>query len=216
MLFGASLVDAIAVYTSAFGVILAWSAPAAARAFAVDASLLTLFALHHSIFARTRIKTWIAARVPPPLERSIYVWCASLLFLATLWAWQPVPGVGWRVTGLAALPLRTAQLAGLTLTLHASWQLGVFELAGLRAEPAARLRDEGLYRLVRHPIYLGWVLMVWPTPLMTGSRLAFAALTTAYLVIAVPFEERALRRHFGLRYESYARRVKWRIVWGVF
>jgi protein-S-isoprenylcysteine O-methyltransferase Ste14 len=194
------------------------------RAAAIDTALFTAFALHHSIFARLRLKAWVSARVSPALERTTYVIAASVLFAGMLWSWRPVPGVAWRAAGAAAIGLYALQLAGVLLTAHASRQLGVFALAGLEQAsggPAAAstpgaekpaLRQTGLYGLVRHPIYLAWLLMVWPTPVMTGSRLLFAVISTAYLAIAVPFEERTLAREFGPAYAAYRKAVKWRMV----
>jgi protein-S-isoprenylcysteine O-methyltransferase Ste14 len=216
-LFAATLVTAGHVYLSRFGQPAApASAGRALRAVALDTVLLTAFAVHHSVFARPPLKTWMQRHAPAGLERPIYVWIASILFLAVLWAWAPVPGTWWQARGGAAIALLGVQAAGVIVTAVASARLGVFELAGLRPEAPPRLRQGGLYGIVRHPIYFGWLLMVWPTPVMTGSRLTFAALTTAYLVAIVPFEERALRRTFGPAYDAYAHRVRWRMLWGLY
>ena len=118
--------------------------------------------------------------------------------------------------------LIAVQLAGVLVTLRASAALDVFSLAGVRqafgtaAPRPSQLVDTGLYRLVRHPVYFGWVLMVWPTPAMTGTRLVFAAVSTLYLALAIPLEERSLRRQFGPAYSSYAARVKWKMVPGIY
>jgi protein-S-isoprenylcysteine O-methyltransferase Ste14 len=184
--------------------------------------LFTLFALHHSAFARTGLRERVARLVSPPLERSAYVWLSSLLFLGVMASWQPVGGVAWRATGSLAWLLVAVQLAGLAVTLTAASALDVLSLSGLRQalgqmpSGPTPLLETGLYRLVRHPVYLGWVLMVWATPAMTGTRLVFAAVSTAYLVAAIPLEERSLRREFGEEYEGYARRVRWRVIWGVY
>jgi protein-S-isoprenylcysteine O-methyltransferase Ste14 len=196
-----------------------WSLEAARAPIALDVALFTLFAAHHSLFARTGLKTLVSHFVSPSLERSVYVWIASLLFIAMCAAWQPVPGIAWSTrapwlwTGLAI-----GQLAGLALTALSSKQLGVLELAGLSqatghvAPPRTEIVRRGCYAIVRHPLYFGWVLMVWSTPQMTGTRLIFAAISTLYLVLAVPFEERSLRRASGSAYDTYARQVRWRIV----
>jgi protein-S-isoprenylcysteine O-methyltransferase Ste14 len=183
----------------------------------VDVLLFTLFALHHSIFARAFIKDRVAALVSPPLERSAYVWLSSVLFVIVLAAWRPVGGVLWRTDGLAALALGAVQITGVAVTLQAARALDVLSLAGLRqalgvAAPAPALVDTGLYGFVRHPVYFGWALMVWATPTMTGTRLVFAAVSTLYLALAIPLEERALRSQFGAAYDRYAARVRWRML----
>jgi len=197
-----------------------WSA-AATRPIAIDIVLFTGFALHHSIFARTGARDWIRRVTPPALERSIYVWISSaLLFAVCVW-WRPVPGVLWHLTGVARWVVSALQLAAAVFTVIAARRLDVLELAGVRQvfDAAARahgIDDRGPYGVVRHPIYLGWFGMVWLTPLMTGTRLVFAIVSCLYLVLAIPFEERELRRAFGSRYDEYARAVRWKIVPGVY
>ena len=196
-----------------------WSIDGAIGCIAWDLGLFTLFALHHSIFARPGIKTWVARAMPGDLERSAYVLIASLLFLLVFAAWRPVPGVAWAARGPWRGGLYAAQLAGLCLTIAASIRLDALDLAGLRVVRPARpepgphtLVSSGFYGVVRHPVYLGWLLMVWPAPFMTGTRLAFAAISTAYLVVGIPFEERGLRAVFGPAYDAYAARVRFRMV----
>jgi protein-S-isoprenylcysteine O-methyltransferase Ste14 len=187
-----------------------------AAAASYNAVLFTIFALHHSLFARTGAREWIARRVSPELERSTYVWIASALFLLVCAGWETVPGELWHVREPWSAMLWAAQLAGVAITGIASRQLDVFALAGLRqatkSEGPVALVSSGLYRFVRHPIYFGWVLMVWPTPHMTATRFVFAAVSTIYLAAAIPFEERSLVRHFGAQYANYASRVRWRMV----
>ena len=189
---------------------------------AIDAGLFTVFALHHSVFARTGIKALISARVSEPLERTTYVWLASLLFVLTLWAWEPVPGTLWHVSGAGAWVLYAGFAAGLVLTAMAASALDPLELSGVRQAFGLPARDDralsttGAYGLVRHPIYLGWVLMVWSVPVMTGTRLVFAAVSTLYLVVAIPFEERQMERTMGRPYSDYARTVRWRMLPGVY
>jgi len=188
----------------------------------IIAGLFTLFALHHSVFARSGIKAAISARVSAPLERATYVWIASLLFLFTLWAWAPVPGLTWQVTGAAAWLLYAGWFVGFLLTAVASAALDPLDLSGVRqafglaAPGEATLSTTGAYGLVRHPIYLGWVLLVWSVPVMTGTRLVFAAISTLYLVVAIPLEERQMRRTLGPAYDTYARTVRWRMIPGVY
>jgi hypothetical protein len=238
ILFVFSLGWSLYVYLWVFGAHAGpWASDRGWRAVAIDTVLFTAFALHHSVFARLRVRSWVAARVQPGLERSVYVIVASGLFVAVLAWWVPVPGVAWRATGGAAIALHVVQLTGLLLTAHAARRLGVLSLAGIaqagspepsprpdpgapggrasRAQPdraAPMLRQTGVYAWVRHPIYLAWLLMVWPAPVMTGSRLLFALLSTIYLVVAVPFEERTLARDLGAAYAEYRRTVRWRMV----
>jgi protein-S-isoprenylcysteine O-methyltransferase Ste14 len=191
-------------------------------AVAFDVALFTVFALHHSVFARTGIKALISAWVSPPLERAAYVWVASLLFVLTLWAWTPVPGMLWHATGAGAWLLHAGFAAGLVLTGVAASALDPLELSGVRQAFGLPPRDDqalsttGAYGLVRHPIYLGWALIVWSVPAMTGTRLVFAAVSTLYLVVAIPFEERQMRRTMGRPYDDYARAVRWRMLPGVY
>jgi protein-S-isoprenylcysteine O-methyltransferase Ste14 len=183
-----------------------------------DLALFTIFALHHSIAARLGFRDWVQTHVSPRHERSLYVWISSLLFIAVYTLWQPVPTVSWETTGAAAAVLTAIQLGGMLLTVAGARRLDVLDLAGVNQgfdRPTSRpvgLVSDGLYAIVRHPIYLGWVIFVWAAPIMTGTRLVFAAVSTAYLVAAVPLEERSLRQVFGAEYDAYARRVRWRIV----
>ena len=189
---------------------------------AIDVGLFTLFALHHSVFARTGIKALISARISAPLERATYVWISSLLFVLILWAWAPVPGMLWHVTGVGRWLLHAGFAAGLILTGVAASALDPLELSGVRQAFGWPDRDDralsttGAYGVVRHPIYLGWALMVWSVPAMTGTRLVFAAVSTLYLVVAIPFEERQMRHTMGRPYEEYARTVRWRMLPGVY
>jgi protein-S-isoprenylcysteine O-methyltransferase Ste14 len=151
--------------------------------------------------------------VASELLRSTYVWIASLLLLFVCLAWQPIGGEIYRTTGLLAITLMTCQAAGFWLTARGVARIDPLELAGIH--PASRsegLQVAGPYRWVRHPLYLGWTLMVFGAPQMTGDRLAFATLTTGYLIAAIPWEERSLRQSFGEGYARYARDVKWRMI----
>ena len=217
--FVGSLAVGVVAYVAWFDVVAGpWSAAAGLPATAIDAALFSGFALHQSVFARTGVRRWVAAAVSPALERTVYVWIASALFAGLCWAWRPVPGLAWQVPAPWSAGLVAVQLAGAWLSIHGARQLDVWDLAGLaqafgRARPPSQaLMRRGLYALVRHPIYLGWILMVWPAATMSGTRLTFAALSTFYVIVAIPFEERTLRRDFGAAYDAYARDVRWRIV----
>ena len=176
--------------------------------------LFTIFALHHSIMARTGAKAWLTRIVPPDLERSVYVWIASVLFLAVCWMWQPLPGVIWETRG-PGLVLYVAQLFGIALTLRAAQIVGVWELAGVTQPDPDRpieFRADGPFAIVRHPIYLGWILMVFATPVMTSSRMLFAVISTLYLIAAIPFEERSLLESHREAYGAYQKQMKWRLI----
>ena len=182
-----------------------------------NAVLFTVFAMHHSVMARSGTKAWLARQLPPNLERSVYVWIASVLFLAACWLWQPLPGVVWQVSG-SGLALYVAQLLGIALTIAAARQVGVWELAGIKQPDPNRpiaFSATGAFSIVRHPIYLGWVLIVFATPTMTTSQLEFAVVSTLYLVAAIPFEEASLVDAFGEKYRTYQRLQRWRLIPGV-
>jgi methanethiol S-methyltransferase len=198
--------------------------------------LFSAFALHHSALARSGAKETIRRIVPAELERSLYTWVASLLFLAVCIWWQPVPGVLYELHGLWRVGAWATQLLSVVLTLRASRALDVLDLAGVRAiqrslagvraiqgadataAPAEHppLTTHGLYGFVRHPLYFAWALFVFATPTMTGTRAAFAVISTAYLMVAIPWEERDLIATFGQQYEAYRRRVRTRMIPGVY
>jgi methanethiol S-methyltransferase len=199
----------------AYSYLVSWAAPHeldwAASGF--DTIVFTVFALHHSLFARTRAKDWLSRRVPDRLLRSIYVWIASLLLVAVCVLWKPIGGVVYRHTGVIAVAHGFVQVLGVWIVAQSVRTIDPLELAGIRSRSdAAGLQVAGPYRLVRHPLYLGWILMVFGAALMTGDRLAFAAITTLYLVLAIPWEERSLRTAFGNDYERYMQRVQWRMI----
>ena len=179
-----------------------------------NVTLFTIFALHHSVMARTGAKAWITRLAPPALERSIYVWIASVLFLAVCWLWRPLPGVIWETRG-AGLALYVVQVFGATLTIAAARIVGVWELAGVKQPDPAKAVEftaNGPFAIVRHPIYLAWVLMVFATPVMTTSRMVFAVISTLYLIVAIRFEERSLVDAFGDNYVAYQRQMRWRLI----
>jgi protein-S-isoprenylcysteine O-methyltransferase Ste14 len=187
-------------------------------ALVVDAVLVSVFAGHHSLFARDPIRRRLTF-LPPSMVRSFYVWVASLLLIAVIGFWMPIGGILYDVRGPMAIALAAVQFFGLWLTVRSAAALDPLDLAGIRQVigPASEGHRDGLqvtgpYRLVRHPLYLGWALMFFGAAHMTLDRLAFAALTTGYLVVAVPWEERSLRQSFGEEYVRYSRDVRWRIL----
>jgi protein-S-isoprenylcysteine O-methyltransferase Ste14 len=192
----------------------------AVLATAIDVALFSLFALHHSVFARERVRAWVARVVPPPLERSWYVWVASALFIAVCSGWQPVPGLAWRLDGVWRWGAFAIQAAGIWLSVHSAAIIDIFELAGVRQlsrrDDLMEFKTSGPYGWVRHPIYSGWFLMVFGAPTMTMTRLVFAVVSSAYLLIAIPFEERSIRRAAAGGYDAYAKEVRWKLIPGVY
>ena len=187
------------------------SSPYTGAAIPLDAALFSLFALHHSLFARDSAKRWLT-RVPPDLRRALYVYVASGLLIVVCAAWQPIGGDLYRAGRLTVLHI-AVQIAGVWVIARAVSKIDPLELAGIRpARSAEPLQTSGPYRWVRHPLYLGWVLAVFGTPHVTGDRLVFAAVSTAYLIAAVPWEERSLVQAFGDDYIRYQRDVRWRMI----
>jgi protein-S-isoprenylcysteine O-methyltransferase Ste14 len=194
-----------------------------ASALAFDAALFTVFAAHHSVLAREPVKSALGF-IPAHLTRSVYVWTASVLLVIVCLAWRPIGGDVYRIAGAGAIALAIVQIAGAWLIARSVARIDALELAGIRPArgvdgPGGRApRDEkvlqtsGPYRLVRHPLYLGWMLLVFGAAHMTADRLAFAAISSFYLVIAVPWEEQSLRQSFGESYARYQRTVRWRVI----
>jgi hypothetical protein len=212
---GALFVSALAVCAASFLLVWGRSGSGAVNwsAAAIDSALLLIFASHHSLFARDWVKTRVARLVPDRLLRSVYVWTASVLLMAVCGAWQRVGGELYRAAGWRAAVHAAVQLAGVWLIARSVSAIDGLELAGIRAPgPAAELQTRGPYRCVRHPLYLGWLLVVFAPAHLTGDRLLFAVATTTYLIVAIPWEERALSRAFGSAYDAYAHTVRWRLV----
>jgi methanethiol S-methyltransferase len=211
---GAVFVGSLVVCAWWFVVVFSRPAPpAGADAWIWNVLLFAAFAAHHSVFARESVKRWLAAAVPAELVRSVYVWTASLLLIVVCLLWRPVGGELFDVHGGGAVVLAVVQLAGIAVIARAAATIDPLELAGIRRSSAATsLQVGGLYRVVRHPLYLGWLMATLGAAHMTGDRLAFALITAAYLFAAVPLEERSLVRSFGADYTRYQRDVRWRIV----
>ncbi|MBI3048733.1 MAG: hypothetical protein HYY76_10535 [Acidobacteria bacterium] len=216
LLFVLSLVYFVFVYLTAFGA--AAGGGRAAPAVVWDVALFTLFALHHSIFARAPIRAWVGRIMAPEVERSVYVWLASALFLVVCAWWRPVPGVAWSAGGISAWLLSAVQVVALWLVIRSAAVLDVWELAGVTRVPTppAEFKTRGPYGWVRHPIYAGWFLFVFAATPMTMTRLVFAIASCAYLLIAIPLEERTMRAASHGGYERYMAQVRWRLVPGVY
>ncbi len=188
-----------------------------AVALAIDAALLTLFAVQHSVMARKWFKDWWTQIVPKPIERSTYVLFSSLALLFLFWQWRPLGGVIWSIEDpLGQFVLRALFAFGWGLVLLSTFLINHFDLFGLRqvwlylmGRPYTTLKfgTPGPYRLVRHPLYVGWLFAFWMTPRMTLAHLLFSVATTAYILIAIQLEERDLVREHGESYEAYRRAV---------
>jgi len=171
-------------------------------ALAINLTLLALFAVQHSVMARPWFKEAWTRFVPTPVERSTYVLFSSAALLLLFWKWQPMGGVIWEVnSAYGQLMLEASYLTGVLIVLVTTFLLNHFDLFGLRqvwlyllGRPYTPLtfRTPGPYRIVRHPLYVGWLLMFWSAPLMTSAHLVFALATTAYILIAIQFEEHDL------------------------
>jgi len=182
----------------------------------VNLLLMSLFALQHSVMARPAFKRWSAKLLPAACQRSTYVLLSSLILLLLFWQWRPIPTVIWQTEGLAAGLLTSAHWLGWLIAFASTHMIDHFDLFGLRQAfvawhgvemPAQSFRTPLLYKLVRHPIMLGFLLAFWATPEMTIGHLLFALANTAYILVALQFEERDLIAVFGTAYQDYRRRV---------
>ena len=193
------------------------------QAIFMDLLLLGAFAMQHSAMARPGFKRWWTRAVLPPLERATYVLCASLVLNLVFWQWRSVAGMAWHVTHPAGrFALQTAGWFGWGIVLLSTYLISHFELFGLHqvydhlrgvASAPAGFRTPLHYRLVRHPIYFGFLRAFWSTPDMGWGRALFAAVTTAYVLIGVRLEERDLVGLFGKRYRQYRGRVPMLLPW---
>jgi methanethiol S-methyltransferase len=178
---------------------------------------LSAFAVQHSVMARPAFKRWWTQFVSPSIERSIYVLAASLLLFAICVYWKPLPAIVIQTGGVAASMLWALFWTGWLIVLASTFMINHFELFGLR-QAWQTLRDRPktsdpfvermLYKLVRHPIMLGFLIAFWATPNMTIGHLLFAAVTTVYIIVAIQFEERDLKAAYGAAYEAYQSRVR--------
>ena len=194
-------------------------------ALAIDLALLGLFAIQHSGMARPAFKRWWTRIVPAAIERSTYVLASSLVLVLLFWLWRPLPLRVWQVEGEAArIALYGLCALGWLLVLSSTFLINHFDLFGLRqvwrhAQGRAPSLDtpfvtRAFYRIVRHPLMLGFLVAFWAAPTMSLGHLLFALMTTGYILVAVKFlEERDLVAHFGDTYRDYQRRVPMLLPW---
>jgi protein-S-isoprenylcysteine O-methyltransferase Ste14 len=192
-------------------------------AWLINASLLAMFAVQHSVMARPWFKRWWTQFVPPVIERSTYVLISSVALVALVGLWQPVGYTLWEIQSptLRAVVLAISA-AGWLIVVGSSFLINHFDLFGLRqvwlyyqgkAYEPLPFAVPGVYRWVRHPLYVGWLTAFWATPTLTTTHLLFAAGLTAYILAAIRWEEADLVAHFGEQYTAYRRRVPMLIPW---
>jgi protein-S-isoprenylcysteine O-methyltransferase Ste14 len=199
------------------------ASPSTAEALVVNLMLMSLFALQHSVMARKGFKQWWTRFVPKSVERSTYVLLSSLVLLLLFWQWRPLPAVVWQIEDRQLAMVVTAlSHVGWVLVFTSTFLINHFELFGLhqvannlagRPMPPPRFRVPLLYRFVRHPLYLGFVIAFWAAPVMTVGHLMFAGVTTAYILVAIQLEERDLIALFGDEYRRYRERVAMLVPW---
>jgi protein-S-isoprenylcysteine O-methyltransferase Ste14 len=187
------------------------------RASSIDFLLLSMFAVQHSGMARQGFKKRFARFASPVVDRSSYVLSASLLLLLLFWQWRQIPAVIWDIQNpILASSAIGGGFVGWLIVLYSTFLISHFELFGLtqvvthffgRITAPVKFKTPGLYRLIRHPIYLGFIIAFWSTPTMTLGHLLFAFVTTAYIFVGIYLEERDLRSFFGDEYRQYRDRV---------
>jgi methanethiol S-methyltransferase len=186
-------------------------------ALVINVLLMSLFAIQHSVMARPQFKQWWTRFVPKSIERATYVLLASLVLLLLFWQWRPIPMVVWQIDQPQVAAAVTAlSFVGWLIVFGSTFLINHFELFGLhqvannltgRPMPTPRFRTPLLYGFVRHPLYLGFIIAFWAAPTMTFGHLLFAAVTTAYILVAIQLEERDLVDVFGDDYRRYKTRV---------
>ena len=193
------------------------------EALIVNLLLMSLFAVQHSVMARKSFKQWWTRYVPASVERSTYVLFASLALILLFWQWRPMPSVIWQIGDpTMATAVLGLSFVGWLLVFTSTFLINHFELFGLhqvvnnlagRGMPPARFKTPVIYKVVRHPIYLGFIIAFWAAPTMTAGHLLFAAVTTTYIFVGIFLEERDLTELFGDDYRRYRAQVSMLIPW---
>ena len=183
----------------------------------VNMLLMSLFAIQHSVMARKPFKRWLTEYVPVAIERSTFVLTSSVVLLLLFWQWRPIPAVVWQINDPEwATAVTGISLCGWILVFFATFLINHFELFGLqqvkdnlagRAPAKPIFRTPVLYKVVRHPLYLGFIVAFWAAPTMTVGHLLFSAVTTAYIFVGIALEDRDLIAEFGDEYRRYRQRV---------
>jgi protein-S-isoprenylcysteine O-methyltransferase Ste14 len=187
------------------------------EALLINLALMSLFAIQHSVMARPAFKKWITKYISPAIERSTYVLLSSLVLLLMYWQWQPMTAIVWELENTWVLVLTGFFFLGWTIVFLSTFMISHFELFGL-TQVFENFKDQQIrspkfqvnyfYKIVRHPIMLGFIIAFWATPTMTVGHLLFAAVTTAYILVAVKFlEEKDLKKLIGKDYEEYQKEV---------
>lgn len=192
-------------------------------ALVINAVLLGLFAVQHSVMARQKFKEWLTQYIPGPAERPTYVLFSGLLLILLFWLWRPMTDVVWEFQGTVPVYFMWSIFGfGWFLVLISTFLIDHFHLFGLRQvwnhfhdNPPADIdfQTPGLYKYVRHPLMLGFLLAFWATPTMTAGHLLFAGLTTGYIFVGVTLEEQDLLTHFGDMYRRYRKKVPMLFPW---
>jgi protein-S-isoprenylcysteine O-methyltransferase Ste14 len=217
----------VGVFVYAMGFVGNWLVPKSidsgqagplAASLVIDAALLAVFVLQHTIMARPAFKRWLTTLVPKTIERSTFVLAASASLALAFWQWRPAPQVLWQAGSPAlAWALTALSLLGYVIVLLASLMVSHADLFGLRQTwlrfinrpyTPVGFRLAGLYKLVRHPLMLGFLIAFWSTPVMTAGHLFFSIMTTIYIAMGLWFEERDLVAEHGDSYRDYRRRVR--------
>lgn len=183
----------------------------------IDLALLGAFAVQHTVMARRGFKRWWTRIIPAPMERSLFVAAASAALMVLFWQWRPLPGIIWSVEpGVVHAGLVGISLSGWAIVFLASFAIDHLDLFGLRqmmrgfrgaALSQVEFKTAGLYRYVRHPLMVGFLIAFWVTPVMTAGHLLFATVTTIYILVGTAIEERDLYATLGSKYAKYAREV---------
>jgi protein-S-isoprenylcysteine O-methyltransferase Ste14 len=183
----------------------------------INVGLIALFGIQHTVMARKSFKDWWTKLVPKPVERSTYVLFSAIALILILWFWQPLPETIWQVeVAWGSLVLQWGFWLGWLLVFLSTWMIDHFSLFGLRQvwnylrgneHRPPEFKEPALYKYVRHPLMLGFLIAFWSIPHMTVGHLVFSCGMTFYIVIGVYYEERAMVRRFGDEYEDYRKRV---------